>query len=130
MDGNKEMELMSQFRLNMEGIMMHGGSIHRWLATALGALGALLIVSCSSGGSKAAAPTTTTTALTASSPSTNTGTPMTFTATVAPSAAPGTVSFYDATTSTVLGSGTLASGQAACQATFSLPGAHSVSATY
>lgn len=110
--------------------MRHGGFFFGRLVKALAALGAMVIVNCSSGDSTPAPPTATTTVLNASSLSTNTGTPVALTATVAPSVASGTVAFYDATTSTTLGSVTLASGQAVCQATFSVPGPHLVRATF
>lgn len=74
--------------------------------------------------------TSTTTTLTSSSYSTTPGTNVTLTATVAPSAATGTVTFYDSTTSTTLGTGTLSSGVATISASFAIAETHSVYAVY
>jgi hypothetical protein len=56
----------------------------------------------------------------------------TLTATVVPSGAPGTVTFYNATTNpaTVLGSGSLSGGTATLQTSFSTAGTYSITATY
>ncbi|MFT4114808.1 Ig-like domain repeat protein [Silvibacterium sp.] len=72
--------------------------------------------------------TATTTSLSASSSSVNEGTSVTLTATVSPSAATGTVKFYDDSSS--LGSGTLSSGTATLSTSFSSTGTHSLTATY
>jgi len=72
----------------------------------------------------------TTTTLTASSTSTTTGTSVTLTAAVSPTAATGDVSFYDETTSTTLGAGTLSSGQAQLITSFSSSGSHVIEAIY
>jgi hypothetical protein len=53
---------------------------------------------------------------------------VTLTATVSPSAATGTVTFYDGTTS--LGTGTLSSGTATLATSFSTTGTHTITATY
>ena len=72
--------------------------------------------------------TSTTTTLSSSSTSTTTGTSVTLTAKVAPTAATGTVTFYDGTTS--LGTGTLSSGTATLSTSFSTTGTHSITAAY
>jgi len=72
--------------------------------------------------------TATTTSLTASSSSVEQSVKITLTATVSPSAATGTVTFYDGTTS--LGSGTLSSGTATLSVSFSTTGTHSLTAVY
>jgi protocatechuate 3,4-dioxygenase beta subunit len=72
--------------------------------------------------------TATTTTLTASSTAVTEGVSITLTATVSPSAATGTVTFYDGTTA--LGSGTLTSGVATLATTFSATGAQALTATY
>ena len=72
--------------------------------------------------------TSTTTALAASSTSTTTGTNITLTASVSPTAATGTVTFYDGTTA--LGTGTLSSGKTTLSTSFSTAGTHSVTAVY
>ena len=71
---------------------------------------------------------TTTTTLTASSSSVLYGHPVTFTATVAPSAATGTVTFKEG--STTLGTGTLSSGVATFTTSTLSPGTHAVIAVY
>jgi subtilase family serine protease len=74
--------------------------------------------------------TPTTTSVSPSANSVFVGTSVTFTATVKPSTASGTVSFYNNGSTTALGSGTISSGTASF-ATTSLPiGANSVVATY
>jgi len=72
--------------------------------------------------------TATTTTLSTSNSSVSAGAGATLTATVAPAAATGTVTFYAGTTT--LGTGTLASGTASFTATFTTPGAESLTATY
>ena len=72
--------------------------------------------------------TTTTTSLAASSTTAETGVSITLTATVSPTAATGTVTFYDGTTS--LGTGTLSSGTATLSTSFSSAGTYSLTATY
>jgi prepilin-type N-terminal cleavage/methylation domain-containing protein len=57
--------------------------------------------------------------------------PVTFTATVAPGAATGTVNFVDTTTSTTIGNAiNVSSGTATCTYTFTTTGTHSITATY
>jgi subtilase family serine protease len=80
------------------------------------------VVSTSSGS------TATTTMLSASTTTPSFGASVTFTATVAPSAATGTVYFYDGTTS--LGTGTLNSGTATYSTSTLTAGAHTITATY
>ncbi len=72
--------------------------------------------------------TSTTTSLSSSATSTTTGTSVTLTAKVAPSAATGTVTFYDGTTA--LGTGTLSAGTATLATSFSTAGTHSITAAY
>lgn len=72
--------------------------------------------------------TATTTTLSASATSVAESTAITLTATVSPSAATGTVKFYDSSTS--LGSGTLSSGTATLSTSFSTAGTQSLTATY
>jgi hypothetical protein len=72
--------------------------------------------------------TATTTALAASAPSVELGTAVTFTATVAPAAATGAVSFMEG--STTLGTGTLAGGVASLSTSALAIGTHSVTAVY
>ncbi len=75
------------------------------------------------------APTTpTTTALIASLGSSTYGVPVTFTATVLPTAATGTVTFYDGDSS--LGVGTLTGGEATITTSALSGGVHSITATY
>ncbi|MGI4829054.1 MAG: Ig-like domain repeat protein [Janthinobacterium lividum] len=69
-----------------------------------------------------------TTTLTASATTAEEGVKVTLTATVSPSAAAGTVTFYDGATS--LGTATLTSGSAALSTTFSSTGAQVLTATY
>ena len=70
----------------------------------------------------------TTTTLTASASSVTVGVSDTLTATVSPSAATGTVTFYDGTTT--LGTGTLSSGTASLATKFTTTGTQSLTATY
>ncbi len=89
----------------------------------------MLIVGC--GGNKtgsASTSGTTTTTLTPSVTSATSGTSITLTATVSPSGATGTITFYDGTTS--LGTATLASGSASIATTTLSVGTHSVTAAY
>ncbi len=72
--------------------------------------------------------TATATSLTASSSTVVQSVQVTLTATLSPSAATGTVTFYDGTSS--LGSGTLTTGTATLSASFSTAGTHSVTAVY
>jgi hypothetical protein len=72
--------------------------------------------------------TATTTALTASTTTPAVGASVTLTATVSPSAATGTVTFYSGTTS--LGTGTLASGVATLATSFATSGTYSLTAVY
>ncbi|HEY4356502.1 MAG TPA: Ig-like domain repeat protein [Acidobacteriaceae bacterium] len=87
---------------------------------------------CGSGGSASTSTssgtTATTTSLSASPATASTGTSVTLTATVSPSAASGTVTFYDG--STALGTGTLSSGKATFPASFSTAGTHTLKAAY
>ena len=72
--------------------------------------------------------TATTTALTASTTTPKVGASVTLTATVSPSAATGTVTFYSGTTS--LGTGTLSSGVATLATSFAAAGTDSLTAVY
>jgi hypothetical protein len=72
--------------------------------------------------------TSTTTALAVSSTTATSGANITLAATVSPSAATGTFTFYDGTTA--LGTGTLSSGTAALSTSFSTTGTHSITAVY
>jgi hypothetical protein len=72
--------------------------------------------------------TATTTALAASTITPTVGASVTLTATVAPTAATGTVTFYSGTTS--LGTGTLSSGKATLATTFATAGTYSLTAVY
>jgi len=88
---------------------------------------------CGNGGAVTASTTTTgttttTTTLTPSATSVATSTSITLTASVSPTAATGTVTFYDGTAS--LGSATLSSGTATLATTFSTAGSQSLTATY
>jgi protocatechuate 3,4-dioxygenase beta subunit len=85
---------------------------------------------CNSGGSTSTSTGTiaTTTTLATSAGSTSTGTAVTLTATVSPTAAAGTVTFYNGSTS--LGSATLSSGSASLSASFSTAGTESLTAVY
>jgi len=70
----------------------------------------------------------TTTALTSSSPTSTFGQPVTFTATVTPSAATGTVRFFDGANS--LGTATLSGGSASLTTATLAAGTHSITAAY
>ncbi len=72
--------------------------------------------------------TATTTTLTASTTTPTEGASVTLTATVSPSAATGTVTFYNDSTS--IGTGTLSDGTATLSTTFTTAGAQSLTATY
>jgi hypothetical protein len=93
----------------------------------------MLLTGCSNfwelpGSTGSTGTTATTTTLTASNSSVTAGSSVTLTATVSPSAATGTVTFYNSGTS--IGTGTLSSGTATYSATFSSAGTESVTATY
>jgi Bacterial Ig-like domain (group 3) len=95
--------------------------------------GALLLTGCGNfwqapGSTGSTGTTTTTTTLTASTTTPPEGAAVTLTATVSPSAATGTVTFYDGTTS--MGTGTLSSGTATLSISFTSTGAQSLTATY
>lgn len=121
----------------------HSHEDHNWCPT-LDRRAALRLLSmttiaaaagCGSGGSLASSTTTsnstgtaTTTTLAASATSVVEGVSLTLTATVAPTAASGTVTFYDGTTS--LGTGTLSSGTATLATKFTTAGTQSLTATY
>jgi len=90
-----------------------------------GRLNALAAVTAAAGGSTK---TNTTTALSSSLSTSTYGQTVTFTATVSPSAATGTVTFLDG--STALGTGTLSSGVAAFSTSALAVGIHSIKATY
>jgi formylglycine-generating enzyme required for sulfatase activity len=93
-------------------------------------LATMLSTGCgsSSGSSTSSTTTATTTTLKSSTSSTTTGTSITLTATVSPSAATGTVTFYNGTAS--LGTGTLTSGVATLSTSFSTAATDSITATY
>lgn len=93
------------------------------LAAAVGCVNKSGTTSTSSTGT-----TATTTTLTPSTTSTTTGTSITLVATVSPSAATGTVTFYNGTTS--LGSATLSSGTASLSVSFSTAGTETLTAVY
>ena len=78
----------------------------------------------------AAARTTTTTSISAMPTNVNQGTSVTFTATVIPSAATGSVSFYNNGSMTALGTATLSSGTAAFSTTALPSGTDNVTAAY
>jgi len=98
----------------------------------IGGIGTL--VGCGAAGSATSTTTTSTsttatsTTLTPSATSTTTGASVTLTATISPSAATGTVTFYNGTTS--LGSGTLSSGSTQLTTSFSGAGTESLAAVY
>ena len=75
-----------------------------------------------------ASTTATTTTLAASTATPVEGASVTLTATISPTAATGTVTFYDGTTT--LGTGTLSSGSATLTTSFSTTGTHTITATY
>ncbi len=81
-----------------------------------------------SGGGSVAGTTASTTTLKASAASTTTGTSVTLTATVSPSAAAGTVTFYNGSTS--LGTATLSGGNASLSTSFSTAGTETLQAIY
>jgi hypothetical protein len=82
----------------------------------------------SSGGGSSSTPTATTTTLAVSNSNPTYGASITLTATVSPSAATGTVTFYDGSTS--LGTGTLSSGTATMSTSSLAVGANSLTAKY
>ena len=88
---------------------------------------ALLPLGCGGKGSTSTS-TSSTTTLTSSATSAVSGTSITLTATVSPTAATGTITFYDGTTS--LGTATLSSGAASLSTSTLSVGTHSITATY
>jgi len=102
-------------------------SLLRSVTLGLLTLAAMLSTGCGSSSSSSGT-TSTTTSLAASSTSTTTGTSITLTATVSPTAATGTVTFYEGSTS--LGTGTLSSGKATLSTSFSTAGTYSITAVY
>ena len=99
------------------------------LGTLAAAAGCSSTVTASSSTSSASSGTTsTTTTLTASSTTVEERATVTLTAAVSPTAATGTVTFYEGTTS--LGTGTLSSGTATLGTTFSTAGTQSLTAAY
>ncbi len=108
-----------------------------WRSVFLGLMVFVSLLSASCGGSdgssgssssSSSSSTSTTTTLTASSTTTTVGTSLTLTATVSPSAATGTVTFYNGSTS--LGTGTLSSGSATLSTSLSSAGTYSITAVY
>ncbi len=97
-------------------------------AGALLLLGALTSTGCGSGSSDSSSNSSTTTTLAASSLTTTAGADITLTATVSPSAATGTVTFYDGTTS--LGTEVLSSGTATLTTSALAVGTHALTALY
>lgn len=91
---------------------------------------ALLSTGCGGGGttSTASSSGSTTTTVTPSATSAVYGTSITLTATVSPSAATGTITYYDGTTS--LGTATLTSGAASISTSSLSVGTHSITASY
>jgi len=89
-----------------------------------------LVSGCAAGGSTSSASTSgsTTTTVTPSATSAVYGTSITLTATVSPSGATGTITFYDGSTS--LGTGTLSSGSASISTSALAVGTHSITASY
>lgn len=111
--------------------------LNRNFVPALPAFLALIVLICTGCGassttssSSSSSTTSTTTTLVSSSSSTTTGTSITLTATVFPSAAAGTVEFYDTTTSAALGTATLSSGTATLSVSFSVAETHVLEAIY
>jgi hypothetical protein len=99
------------------------------IALLLVTLGSVFATGCGSTASSISSSTTsTTTTLTASTATPVQGASVTLTASVSPSAATGTVTFYDGTAS--LGTGTLSSGTATLSTSFSTTGTHTITATY
>lgn len=92
--------------------------------------GAATLAGCGSGGTASTVSTSgaTTTTVTPSVTSAASGASVTLTATVSPSGATGTVTFYDGTTS--LGTGTLSSGTASIATSSLSVGSHSITAVY
>ena len=109
---------------------MKQGSLFFLVVCVAFSLATMLSTGCGSSSSSSTSSTTTatTTTLKSSASSTTTGTSITLTATVSPSAATGTVTFYNGTAS--LGTGTLSSGVATLSASFSTAGTDSITATY
>ncbi len=88
------------------------------------------VVGCGSGGTVSTVSTSgaTTTTVTSSASTAAYGTSITLTATVSPSSATGTITFYDGSTS--LGTGTISSGAASLATTTLAVGTHSITAVY
>lgn len=105
---------------------------HAALVCAVALAGAAALAGCGDfwrpPGSTGTGTTATTTTLTPSTTTPTEGVSVTLTASVSPSAATGTVTFYDGTTS--IGSATLSGGTASTTVTFSTTGAQSLTATY
>jgi hypothetical protein len=104
------------------------GGVVLSLALSLAGCGDFWQAPNSTGSSTSSGTTQTTTTLVPSSSTATEGSSVTLTATVSPSAATGTVTFYDNSTS--VGTQTLADGTAALSVTFSATGAQSLTATY
>lgn len=94
----------------------------------LGCSALATITGCGTSKGSSSGTTATTTTLAASSSSVEQSVKIALTATVSPSAATGTVTFYDGSTS--LGSSTLSSGTATLSVSFSTTGTHSLTAVY
>lgn len=90
--------------------------------------GVLGLSGCGSGGTTASSSGSSTTTLTASATSATSGTSITLTATVSPSGATGTITFYDGSTS--LGTGTLTSGSTSFSTSALAVGTHTLTAVY
>lgn len=89
---------------------------------------ALFSIGCGKSGSSSSSTTSTTTTVTPSATSATSGTAITLTATVSPSAATGTITFYDGSSS--LGTGSLSSGSASLSTSALSVGTHSITASY
>ena len=89
---------------------------------------ALSPIGCGSSGSSSSSSTSTTTTVTPSATSAVSGTSIKLTATVSPSSATGTITFYDGSTS--LGTATLSSGAASISTSTLSVGTHSITASY
>ena len=100
------------------------------LFLAIALCGFTSLIGCGSGGTASTVSTSgaTTTTVTSSAISAAFGTSVTLTATVSPSGATGTMTFYDGSTS--LGSGTLSSGAASLATTTLAVGTHIITAVY
>lgn len=99
------------------------------LSLVLAPLSLGLLTGCGGSGTTSASTTgATTTTVTSSASSATSGTSVTLTATVSPSGATGTITFYDGTTS--IGTATLSSGAASISTTSLSVGSHSITASY